>query len=52
MIYLRIPLDFEVENFSVLDMAHLIDQSSASQTALVGAYFGNLYGKLQASMEP
>lgn len=52
MIYLRIPLEFKVENFSVLDTAHLIRQSSATQTALVEAYFGNLYGKLHASMEP
>lgn len=52
MIYLRIPLEFKVENFSVLDSAHLIHQSSATQTALVEAYFGNLYGKLHASMEP
>lgn len=52
MIYLRIPLEFKVESFSVLDTAHLIHQSSATQTALVGAYFGNLYGKLHASLEP
>lgn len=29
MIYLRIPLDFEVENFSVLDMALLISPLQA-----------------------
>lgn len=37
MIYdLRIPLEFLVENFSVLDTAYLIHRLSAAYTALVG----------------
>lgn len=53
MIYLRIPLEFEVENFSVLYTADLIHQLSAAYTALVGhileTFMENF--KLQWSLE-